>query len=123
MPKARRKEREAPEVEIDPSERDFVMARLGSARASAQAAIDAIDEVLNLFNNPDEDKKGKERTELVTDALEAIGASTRALEMAESTMDQVDFLECEPWDEDGEPEEEEEDDEDEEEDDEEEDDH
>jgi hypothetical protein len=113
VPKVKRK----PDVEIDPSDRDFVMARLLAARASATAAIAAIDDAGQLFVNPDQDKKGKERTELVGEALEALGAATRAVEMAEQTIHQVDFQECEPWDDDGEEVDDEDEDDDEEEDD------
>ncbi|HEY4266778.1 MAG TPA: hypothetical protein VGM94_01170 [Galbitalea sp.] len=99
------------DLEITP--RDFVMARLAAARASAQAAIDAIDECIAIFVNPDDDKAGKERAELVDAALESVGAASRALESAESTFDQADMKECEPWedddDENGDDDEEEED--------------
>jgi predicted ATP-grasp superfamily ATP-dependent carboligase len=100
-------------VELDVSPRDFVMARLAAARASAQASIDAIDECISVFVNPEDDKKAKERTELVDAALESMGCATRALESAEEFFDQIDPTEGEPWDEE-EPEDddEEEDDED-----------
>jgi hypothetical protein len=97
--KGRREERS--ELELDPSARDFVMARLAAGRAAAQTAITAMDEVLNLFVNPDQDKRGKEREELIGEALEALGCACRATEMAEATFDQVELDECEPWDDDG----------------------
>ncbi len=105
------------ELEIDPSPRDFFMARLAAGRAAAQAAISALDELLNLCINPEDDKKGKEREELLGETLESLGCACRAVEMAEATFEQVDLDECEPWDEDGE-EDEDEDEDDEEEDDE-----
>ena len=88
-------------VEIETSPRDFVMARLAAARASAEAAIQAIDDAVTLFVNPQDDKKGKERAELVESALEALGCATRAAESAEEVLGQVDPLEIEPWDDDG----------------------
>lgn len=97
-PKAKRRSIQVVrDLEITP--RDFVMARLAAARASAQAAIDAIDECIAIFVNPDDDKAGKERAELVDAALESVGAASRALESAESTFDQADMKECEPWEE------------------------
>lgn len=105
------------EVEIEPTERDFVMARLAAARAAAQQAVNAIDESLHFFINPDDDKKGKKRKEMIDEALEAMGVATRSLEMAEVTVDEIDPLEEEPWEEGDEDEEDdEEDDEDEDED-------
>jgi hypothetical protein len=111
--KAKRKTKlkEPPESEIDASPRDFVMARLAAGRAAAQSAITAMDDVLNLFVNPDQDKRGKEREEGIGEALEALGCACRAVEMAEATFDEVDLDECEPWDDDGEPDEEEDEDE------------
>lgn len=118
MPKAKRKAREErDQFEIDPSPRDFVMARIAAGRAAAQSAVAAIDDLLNLFVNPDDDKRGKERVELLGEALEALGCACRAVEMAEATIDQIEFTECEPWDEGAsEEDEEEEEDEDDEED-------
>ncbi len=98
MPRARKKVRM--EVELEATPRDFVMARLAAGRAAAQASIEAIDEALNLFVDPDQDKKGKERKELVESALESMGCASRALESAEETIDQADMAEYEPWDED-----------------------
>jgi hypothetical protein len=104
MPKGR------PSVEVDPTTRDFVMARLLAARASAQAAIDAIDDATLLFVEPEDDEKGKKRRKLLEAALDASGAASRALECADEAMPEVDFVECEPWDEDGDEDEDEEDD-------------
>jgi hypothetical protein len=101
------------DLEIEPSERDFVMARLAAGRAAAQSAITAIDDVLNLFVNPHQDKRGKEREDGIGEALEALGCATRAVETAESTFDQVDLTECEPWDDEADEEDEDEDEEDE----------
>ena len=94
MAKTRRK----PEPEIEITERDYVMARLLAARSAAQDALNAIDEAAELFTNPDEDKKGKHRVELVDTALEASGAASRALESAQEVLDDVDMQEGEPWD-------------------------
>jgi hypothetical protein len=99
--KSARKRQAKSDLEIDPSPRDFVMARLAAGRAAAQAAISAMDEVLNLFVNPDDDRRGKEREELIGEALEALGCACRAVEMAESTFELADLSECEPWDDDG----------------------
>lgn len=87
-----------PQEDNEFSARDFVMARLAAARAAAQAAIEDIDASLNLFIDVEEDKKAKEREELLGSALESIGCATRALESAEEMMGEVDPEECEPWD-------------------------
>lgn len=85
-------------IEVDATSRDYVMARLAAARASATALIESVDECLNLFVDPDEDDKGKERKELVDAALESAGCTTRALESAEEMLPHVDMKEVEPWD-------------------------
>jgi hypothetical protein len=86
-------------VDPDPetTSRDFVMARLAAAHASAQAAIDAIEDALVMFVNVDDDASGKKRRDLIGAALEAIGAGTRALECAEENYEHVDAKEGEPW--------------------------
>lgn len=81
-------------------QRDEAMARLMAARVSLQAAMDAVDEAGAIFVNPDEDPKGKERKQLIADALEAAGVASRALEAAEETVkafDRDDWKEREPW--------------------------
>jgi hypothetical protein len=88
--------------EIDEAaiDRDFCMARLAAARASLQAACNAVDEALVLFVNPDEDSDGTEREENLSDALEAVGAATIALQQAEAVYEEVDPELGEPDDED-----------------------
>lgn len=103
MPRAKHNKREET---IDPEARDFVMARLAAGRAAAQSAINSIDEAINLFVNPDQDKNGNERTEEIADALEALGVACRALEAAEPELDDVDMTQGEPWEEDDEDEDE-----------------
>lgn len=94
MAKTRR--RPAPKLEI--TERDYVMARLAAARSTLADALAAVDESIELFTNPDEDKSGKKRTDALDAALEAAGAASRALEAADEVMPEVDFKEREPWD-------------------------
>lgn len=79
--------------------RDFVMARLAAARASATNTIAAIDEINALFINPDDDASGKKRREALADALDEAGALCRALECAEEEIDEVDMKAPEPWEE------------------------
>lgn len=113
MARAKRRPEPEPEVddevEIEPTERDYVMARLAAGRAAAQAAINAIDESLHFFINPDDDKTGKHRRDMLEEALEAAGVVCRALECAEEVIPEVDFKECEPWEEEEDGDEEEED--------------
>jgi hypothetical protein len=89
------------EVELAVTPRDYVMARLAAARMSAQHAIDAIDDIVGLCVDPGEDPKLTERKELLEAALDHAGATARALECAEEAIEQIDPVECEPWDEDG----------------------
>ena len=84
--------------------RDATMARLAAARSCAQATVDAIDEALVLFVDPDEDDDGGERVELIETALEQAGMASRALEAAQTDIKSIDAEECEPWDEDSEDE-------------------
>lgn len=96
--KARAKQPPPELEEEDATSRDFVMARLAAARHSALATIEAIDEAMGLFVNPEDDGDGSERTELVQTALEAAGCTSRALESAEERIEDIDPEECEPWD-------------------------
>ncbi len=89
------------EIEVEVTSRDFVMARLAAARAAARSAIDAIDDAITLFLEPEDDEDASDRKELVEAALEHVGAATRALESAEEMLPQVDPVECEPWDDEG----------------------
>lgn len=87
-------------VEAGDAARDFVMARLAAGRSAAQSAIGAIDDALAFFVNPDDDKTGKERRDLVETALEDAGVLCRALESAEEQIGEVDYKMCEPWEDD-----------------------
>jgi hypothetical protein len=89
------------EVDLSITPRDYLMARIAAARATAQVTIDACDEIISLCLDPGEDPKLADRSELLSDALDMAGATARALEDAERVIDQVDPVECEPWDEDG----------------------
>ena len=104
MPKQNRRVR-VKEVEVVDF-RDATMARLAAARASAQAALDAIDETLMLFVNPDEDKSGKKRKSMLDDASVAAGEASRALEAAQANFDELEAEDLKS----GEPDQEEEDD-------------
>lgn len=78
--------------------RDAFMARLASARASSQAALDAIDEAIALCVDPSEDDDGEEREDLVDAAIEAAGCTSRALEAASDVIEDIDAAAGEPWD-------------------------
>ena len=105
---ARGRAKRAPEPEVDededgpqndPTDRDFVMARLAAARAALQLALDGVDEALAMFLDPDEDRAGKERADLISGALECAGTGSRALECADEAMADIDPTEGEPWEE------------------------
>jgi len=79
--------------------RDFVMARLGGARASLTAAMEALDDALTMFINPDDDKKGTKRAEAIDAALEAASCASRGIESAQARLDDIDPKAIEPWEE------------------------
>lgn len=76
--------------------RDFFLARLASARSSAQSAVDAIDAVLEFMNNPVEDKNGKQRTLALEGADAMLGHAASSVQLAMEAFDDVDLAEQEP---------------------------
>lgn len=86
------------DAEVEATARDYAMARISAARASAAAVIDACDDFIALCIDPDDDDDGGERAELIDSALEHAGAASRALESVEVMFDKIDPEECEPWD-------------------------
>lgn len=76
--------------------RDFVMARLAAAGAMAAAATAQINDALALFCAPDDDKKGKERAELLEAIDDTLGDATRAVQAAQEVWPEVDPTEGEP---------------------------
>lgn len=114
MPRAPKKDDPPPRGytdEIEVTDRDFVMARIGAARAAASDALSMLDEAMSLMVNPHDDEKGKKRKANVKDALEALGVATSSLELAEANIDEYDPTEEEPGDEDEDEDDEEDDDE------------
>lgn len=87
------------EDERFPTARDFVLARAATAISYAQNAISALQEMAVLWNNPDDDKDGKERVEALESALNDFASATKALESAEEVMPEADMNEVEPWEE------------------------
>lgn len=82
-----------------PTDRDFVLARAATAISYAQNAISALQEMIVLWNNPDDDEGGKERIEALESALNDFASATKALESAEEVMPEADLDEVEPWEE------------------------
>lgn len=78
--------------------RDFVLARSGIAIGQLVAATAALTDAMALYVQPDEDKKGDERKELLGHALEHASAACRALEAAEEVIEDVNPRDVEPWD-------------------------
>lgn len=70
--------------------RDYVMARLLAARASTQAAIEAIDAAAILFVDPEEDKSGKEREEFLDAADAALGEASRAVQQGAKALEDLE---------------------------------
>jgi hypothetical protein len=96
---ARRKIQKPQKVQVEISERDFVLARVAAAQHLMQNASDTLNELVSLFMEPADDEDGEERSAALEAALEQIGGATRALESAEQALPSVDFEEIEPWDE------------------------
>ena len=79
--------------------RDFIMARLGAARAYSALIAEQIDECLSLFIEPDEDRDGKERIDLLESISEVSGLLSRAVETAQTgfeTLGKSELREGEP---------------------------
>jgi hypothetical protein len=72
------------------------MARLGAARAMLSIATDAIDEALVVFVAPDDDPKAEQRTDSLETADDAIGEAARAVQAAQTFMEEIDPAEEEP---------------------------
>lgn len=106
------KRKPEPETVCDPTSRDYVMARVAAARASAQAAVELCDAVIDHCVDPTKDKNAKQRLECLEGATEALGAASRSLEEATEVVvldDEFDPGEGEDYDdEDGEDEDDEE---------------
>lgn len=75
-------------------ERDFVLARVAAARNHAADMVSALDDYITLAINPDEDKKGETRKELLEAVLDDAGYLSRAVEAAQDL--EYDFTEGEP---------------------------
>lgn len=70
--------------------RDFIMARLGAARALASAAGEALDSCIILFISPEDDKKGTERNDCLEIVSDIAGDLSRSIEMAQACMAEID---------------------------------
>lgn len=93
---ARRKARPEPEVQVEATSRDFVLARVAAARAFIRMAGESLDELEGHFMEVDDDPKGEGRAEMLEDALNQLGSATRSLECAEEALPAVDMDEVEP---------------------------
>lgn len=76
--------------------RDFVMARLAAARAHIGGASDALDELLQLMVDPDEDRKGKRRAELLEAVDAVLGEAATSMQIAQAGWSDCDPAEGEP---------------------------
>ncbi len=112
MPRTKKK----PAASCDPTERDYVMARLAAARSSAAAALTLIDQAMEHFVDPEgtDDEDGNERNTCFEGAAEALGAASRSVEDAQKIWetDDVDPEDGEDYGEEDGDDEEDEDDED-----------
>ena len=76
--------------------RDFFLARLASARASARGALEALDVIFDLCNAPDDDARGKERMKALEAADELLGQAATSVQLAMEAAPDVDMAEGEP---------------------------
>lgn len=84
------------EETVDPSEaRDFVMARLGAARAHVSGAADDVDTLLAFFVDPDDDADGALRAEMLESLDDSLGEAARAVQAAQSAFSDIDPTEAE----------------------------
>jgi hypothetical protein len=67
-------------------QRDYVMARLAAASATARYASEAIDGCVSLFLD-DGDKKGGDRREALEVILDLAGDLSRSIELAQAGME------------------------------------
>ena len=81
--------------EVDEGARDYALARIGGAIAAAQNAVTALTEAAHGFVDPSADKKGKERKEALEAALESLGLASRATELAQGALEEMDDEELE----------------------------
>ena len=82
--------------------RDFILARLAVASSHANSATEAINDCINLFVFPTEDKDGSDRSEALDIISSASGELSRAVEAAQEIMDSLskdELAEGEPDDE------------------------
>jgi hypothetical protein len=71
-------------------ERDFIMARLAAARGHIYVATEALDDCINGFLFPAEDKDGSERSEALDIVSSAAGELSRAVESAQTLLESLD---------------------------------
>lgn len=77
-------------------ERDFVLARLAAARGFVGMIQSDLDDCLQLFLGPEEDKDGKQREEAIAIMVDSAGLLSRSLEAAQEMLSETDPKEEEP---------------------------
>ncbi len=83
-----------PNDEMSPSEaRDFVMARVGAGAAAATSARDLMIDVLNACADGDTEM---DRAEALSQIDDMLGEASRAVQLAQELIEQVDPEEAEP---------------------------
>jgi len=93
--------------------RDFLMARAAACRGAISTASEALDEFLQLMIQPDHDKLGKRRAELLEMIDDLLGQAAISIQHAQPAWSDVDPKEEEPEIDEDDDEDEEDDDEDE----------
>jgi hypothetical protein len=76
--------------------RDLVLARLAAGRGFAMRISNQLDEIVELFLLPDEDPKGRDRTDLFEGVIEDAGRLSRVIEKAQAAFEKMDPTERSP---------------------------
>lgn len=85
--------------------RDAVLARLAAARGFATRIAGQLDEAIELFLDPEEDPKGRDRTDLFEGVVEDAGRLSRVMERVQALFEDFDPMEMSPEETDDEEEE------------------
>jgi hypothetical protein len=72
------------------------MARLAAARGFATRIAGQLDEIIELFLEPDDDPKGRDREALFECVIEDAGRLSRVAETAQAAFEKIDPMEPPP---------------------------
>lgn len=70
--------------------RDTVLARLAEARVHVLACVEHLDGCLELFVDPSEDPRGRDREAFIDALIEEAGRLSRVMEKAQAAFEKMD---------------------------------